>query len=101
MVTMMANALFVLSLACWAVAGAAVVNASVGVLWRVSGVVSLLLLAFLVLFSGYGTTVQFSGVVLGVLVGVVVAVGRAIYARVGKARRTEWRAGFRPYSGRQ
>lgn len=90
MVTMMANALFVLNLACWAVAGAAVVNASsVGVLWRVSGVVSLLLLAFLVPFSMFGATVQVSGVVLGVLVGVVVAVGRAIYARVGKARRTE------------
>lgn len=89
MVAMMANALFVFSLACWAGAGATVVNASVGVLWRVSGAVSLLLLALLVPFSSFGTTVQVSGVVLGVVVGVVVAVGRAVYARVGKARRAE------------
>lgn len=86
MVTMMANALFVFNLACWTVAGAAVVNASVGGLWRVSGAVSLLLLAFLVSFSGHGSTVQVTGLVLGLLVGVVVLIGRSVAARVGRRR---------------
>ena len=85
----MIDVLFVLGLVGWSLAGAGVVNASVGVLWRIAGVVSLLLVALIVPFSKDGATVQVSGVALGVVVGVVVAVGRAVYARVGKARRTE------------
>ena len=81
----MIDALFVLGLVGWALAGAGVVNASVGVLWRIAGVVALLVVAFLVPFSGDGTTVQVLGVVLGVLVGAVVAVGRAVVARARRA----------------
>lgn len=83
---MMSNGVFVLSLLGCAVAGAVVVNSSVGVLWRVSGVVSLLLLAFLVPFFGDGSPVYLGGVLLGLLVGVVVLIGRSVAARVGRRR---------------
>lgn len=82
----MIDLLFLLGLVGWSLAGAGVVNAAVGVMWRIAGVVLLLVVALLVPFSGDGSTVQVLGVVLGVLVGAVVAVGRAIMARARRAR---------------
>lgn len=83
------TSLFLLWLAGFAIAGAVVVNASVGVLWRVSGVVALMAVSVVAPFVVDGGILCVVGLVLGVVVGVVVAVGRAIYARVGKERRTE------------
>ena len=80
---------YVAMLAGFASVGASVVNASVGVLWKVAGVVTLAILSVLAPFFVDGGIFCAVGLVLGVVVGSVVAVGRAVYARVGKARRTE------------
>lgn len=73
----------------FAYAGSSVVNASVGVAWKLAGVVSLLLLSVLAPFFVDGGLMCIVGLVLGVVGAIVVAAVRAVYARVGKARRTE------------
>ena len=83
---LMIDWVYVLMMIGFAYSGFVVVNASVGVLWKVAGVVAMALVCVVAPFVVNGGIFCAVGLVLGVAVGVVVLVWRSVAARVGRRR---------------